>query len=201
MEQVKRLKRFKFLLPSELSKFIEEQVAKGDYHVPVEVVVDALWSLRKSKMTPEEQRADLENAILAGINSGEATEGNEEEFRKQALARLAEYKRAHSIEDLQEVITYLYSLDRTAAEKVVAESVSLLPTDDRGRMIHRLFQIADAVDTIEGIREGLESMRAGKGRPFEEFFEELREELGIPAYVNRSHIQTLRWISVTDRLP
>jgi putative addiction module CopG family antidote len=201
MKPVSLLKRYKLTLPSELSQFLEEQVAKGEYHVPAEAIVEALWLLRNRKMTVEERRADLQNAILAGINSGEATEWNADEFRQQAHARLAEYKRAHAIEDLQEVMTYLYSLERTTAEKVVAEAVSQLPSEKRGQIIHRLFKITDAVDTVEGIREGLENIKAGKGRPFEEFFEELRKELGIPAYLNRSYIQTLQWVSVAERLP
>lgn len=35
-------------------------------------------------------------------------------------------------------------------------------------------------ETIEGIREGLESVRQGKGTPAREFFAELRKEFSIP---------------------
>ncbi|MGH9839521.1 MAG: hypothetical protein ACREEM_12140 [Blastocatellia bacterium] len=35
-------------------------------------------------------------------------------------------------------------------------------------------------EAIEGIREGLESMRQGKGTPAREFFAELRKEFAIP---------------------
>lgn len=35
-------------------------------------------------------------------------------------------------------------------------------------------------DAIEGIREGLESMKQGRGTPAREFFAELRQEFGIP---------------------
>jgi hypothetical protein len=43
-----------------------------------------------------------------------------------------------------------------------------------------LLDLIDRVETIEGIRVGLEEMKAGKGRPAEELFEELRQEYGMP---------------------
>jgi hypothetical protein len=36
------------------------------------------------------------------------------------------------------------------------------------------------LDAIEGIREGLESMKQGTGTPAREFFAELRHEFGLP---------------------
>ena len=38
----------------------------------------------------------------------------------------------------------------------------------------------DRLESIEGIRIGLEEMKAGKGRPAAEVFAELRRELHIP---------------------
>ena len=44
----------------------------------------------------------------------------------------------------------------------------------------RLLDIAARADVREGIRQGLEEARAGKGRPAREFFAEFRAKHGIP---------------------
>lgn len=41
----------------------------------------------------------------------------------------------------------------------------------------RLLELAERLETIEAVREGLDSMRRGEGRPAEEFFDELEAEL------------------------
>ncbi len=40
----------------------------------------------------------------------------------------------------------------------------------------RLLDLAAAADVNEGIRQGLEELRQGKGRPAKEFFEEMRKK-------------------------
>lgn len=44
----------------------------------------------------------------------------------------------------------------------------------------RLLDIAARADATEGIRQGLEQARRGKGRPAREFFAEFRAKHGIP---------------------
>ncbi len=44
----------------------------------------------------------------------------------------------------------------------------------------RLLDIAARADAREGIRQGLEEARGGKGRPAREFLAEFREKHGIP---------------------
>lgn len=44
----------------------------------------------------------------------------------------------------------------------------------------KLLDLIDRLETIEGIRIGLEEMKAGKGRPAEELFEELGQKYKIP---------------------
>ncbi len=44
----------------------------------------------------------------------------------------------------------------------------------------RLLDIAARADVYEGIRQGLEEARGGKGRPVREFFAEFRARHGIP---------------------
>jgi prevent-host-death family protein len=44
----------------------------------------------------------------------------------------------------------------------------------------KLLELAKRLETLEGIRSGLEDMKAGRGRPAEEVFEEIRREFQIP---------------------
>jgi prevent-host-death family protein len=44
----------------------------------------------------------------------------------------------------------------------------------------RLLELMDRVEAIEGIRKGLESVAAGRTRPVEEVFEEIRREYEVP---------------------
>ncbi len=44
----------------------------------------------------------------------------------------------------------------------------------------RLLDLAAEASAEEGIRQGLEDLRAGRGRDAKEVFDELRAELGIP---------------------
>ena len=43
----------------------------------------------------------------------------------------------------------------------------------------RLLDVAAQADAREGIRQGLEQLRRGEGRPAAEFFEEMRSKHGI----------------------
>jgi prevent-host-death family protein len=45
------------------------------------------------------------------------------------------------------------------------------------RSYQRLMELAERLETIEAVREGLASMRRGEGRPAETFFAELEAEL------------------------
>jgi prevent-host-death family protein len=44
------------------------------------------------------------------------------------------------------------------------------------RSYERMLELIDRLETIEGIRAGLAEMRAGKGRPAAEFFEEMERD-------------------------
>lgn len=44
----------------------------------------------------------------------------------------------------------------------------------------RLIALVDWLETVEGVRAGLESAARGEGRPVEEFFEELRQKYELP---------------------
>ena len=44
----------------------------------------------------------------------------------------------------------------------------------------KLLDLAEDARVLEGIRQGLEDMRAGRGRAAEEVFADIRRDLGIP---------------------
>ena len=43
----------------------------------------------------------------------------------------------------------------------------------------RMLELLEAADVRDAIRQGLEDVKAGRARPAEEFFEEMRQKYGI----------------------
>jgi antitoxin ParD1/3/4 len=58
----------------------------------------------------------------------------------------------------------------TSSDEAITEAVRLL----------RLREEAEDARVLEGIRQGLEDMRAGRGRPAEEVFADIRREFNLP---------------------
>ena len=48
------------------------------------------------------------------------------------------------------------------------------------RTYQMIWELVDRLETVEAVREGLQQMERGEGRPAEEFFEEMRQKYGIP---------------------
>jgi hypothetical protein len=48
------------------------------------------------------------------------------------------------------------------------------------RAYQMLWELVDRIETVEAVREGLEQMERGEGRPAEEVFEEMRRKYGSP---------------------
>lgn len=44
----------------------------------------------------------------------------------------------------------------------------------------RLLDLAEEAKVLDGIRRGLEDMKAGRGRPADEVFDDIRRELDLP---------------------
>lgn len=199
MKENSPLKRMKLVLPRELGWFIEEKVSSGEYHSGGEVVVEALWTLRQSSMTPDERRADLEQALMKGIESGEARPWDKDEFLQEVQKRTAERKRAYAIDDIREVLAFLETLDSTDTERMIVETVQELApnTEQSARALSVLIEILDRLKAIEGVRQGLESMKEGRGRPAREVLEELRKKHGIPLRAE----EQAEWSSVKERVP
>jgi antitoxin ParD1/3/4 len=55
-------------------------------------------------------------------------------------------------------------------DEAITEAVRLLRQRDE----------AEEARVLEGIRQGLDNMHAGRGRPAEEVFEEIRREFSLP---------------------
>jgi antitoxin ParD1/3/4 len=58
----------------------------------------------------------------------------------------------------------------TSSNEAITEAVRLL----------RQREEAEEARVLEGIRQGLDDMHAGRGRPSEEVFEEIRREFSLP---------------------
>ena len=54
-------------------------------------------------------------------------------------------------------------------------------TIEAGARLLRQQEEAEEAQTLEGIRQGLEDMRAGRGRPADEVFDEIRRDFNLPA--------------------
>ena len=48
------------------------------------------------------------------------------------------------------------------------------------RAYQMLWELVDRIETIAAVREGLEQMERGEGRPAEEFFDEMRRKYPVP---------------------
>jgi len=57
-----------------------------------------------------------------------------------------------------------------SSDEAITESVRLLRQQEE----------AEEARVLEGIRQGLEDMRAGRGRPAEEVFADIRREFNLP---------------------
>ena len=58
----------------------------------------------------------------------------------------------------------------TSSDEAITEAVRLLQQREE----------AEETRVLEGIRQGLEDMRVGRGRPAEEVFEDIRREFNLP---------------------
>jgi antitoxin ParD1/3/4 len=73
--------------------------------------------------------------------------------------------------DLEQFVQAQVRRGRFAStEEAITAAVRLLRRQEEG----------EEARVLEGIRQGLEDMRAGRGRPAEEVFAEIRRELNLP---------------------
>jgi Arc/MetJ-type ribon-helix-helix transcriptional regulator len=77
-------------LPPHWEQRLEALVSAGEAYASIERIHAALWQMRGSEMTHEERRAELEAAIVAGLDSGpgvEVTPEFWEAFKRKCEAR------------------------------------------------------------------------------------------------------------------
>ncbi len=78
---------------------------------------------------------------------------------------------AHLPADLEQFVTAkVQSGCSTSSDEAITEAVRLLRKQEE----------AEDARVFSGIREGLEDMRAGRGRRAEEVFADIRRELNLP---------------------
>ena len=62
----------------------------------------------------------------------------------------------------------------------ISKGNDMVTISNRKQARQRVLDLAAQADAREGIRQGLEEMKRGLGRPAREVFDELRAEYGIP---------------------
>jgi antitoxin ParD1/3/4 len=78
---------------------------------------------------------------------------------------------AHLPADLEQFVQAKVRSGRFgSSDEAIVEAVRLL----------RKREEAEEARVLDGIRQGLEDMRAGRGRPAEEVFADIRRELNLP---------------------
>jgi putative addiction module CopG family antidote len=78
---------------------------------------------------------------------------------------------AHLPADLEQFVQSKVRSGRfTSAEEAITAAVRLLRQQEE----------AEEARVLEGIRQGLEDMRAGRGRPADDVFSDIRRELNLP---------------------
>jgi antitoxin ParD1/3/4 len=77
----------------------------------------------------------------------------------------------HLPEDLEQFVKSKVKSGRfSSSDEAITEAVRLL----------RQHEEAEDTRVVEGIRQGLEDMRSGRGRPAEQVFAEIRRDLNLP---------------------
>jgi hypothetical protein len=71
------------------------------------------------------------------------------------------------------MVEFIRALKRTGQPVVLTISGKAELVVEDATSVRKLLELVDRLETIEGIRAGSEEMKAGKGRPAEELFEEL----------------------------
>jgi antitoxin ParD1/3/4 len=81
------------------------------------------------------------------------------------------YINMHLPADLEQFVKSKVKSGRfSSPDEAITEAVRLLRQHEEAQDAH----------VVEGIRQGLEDMRAGRGRPAEEVFAEIRRDLSLP---------------------
>ncbi len=87
----------------------------------------------------------------------------------------------HSLTDFkQHTPDFVQQLKATGEPMVLTiNGKAELVVQDAGSY-QKLLDLAEGAKVLDGIRRGLEDMRAGRGRPADEVFEGIRQEFNLP---------------------
>jgi hypothetical protein len=81
---------------------------------------------------------------------------------------------------LRNMVEFVRQLQETGQPVIITIGGKAELVVEDATSVRKLLKLVDRLETIEGVRAGLEEMKAGMGRPAEELFEELRQEFDIP---------------------
>ena len=89
--------------------------------------------------------------------------------------------------DIQSLSTFKRDTARIMKQLKKTKEPVILTVNGKAELVvqdaesyQKLMEAKDRMEAIEGIRRGLESMKAGRGRPAEEVFKEMFAKYGIP---------------------
>lgn len=80
----------------------------------------------------------------------------------------------------RETTRFLQQLKETGQPLILTINGKAEVVVQDARSYQKLLELAERLETLEGIRDGLEDMKAGRGRPAEEVFEEIRRDFQLP---------------------
>jgi len=91
------------------------------------------------------------------------------------------------VRDIQSLSTFKRDTAKVMKQLKKTKAPLVLTVNGKAELVvqdaagyQELLDAKERMETIAGIRRGLESMKAGRGRPAEEFFKEFFKEHGIP---------------------
>ena len=76
--------------------------------------------------------------------------------------------------------TLIANLEKTGKPLVLTVNGKAKVVVQDAAAYQKMLELVARLDAMDGIREGLESMKKGKGTPAREFFAGLREEVSLP---------------------
>jgi len=91
--------------------------------------------------------------------------------------------------DIQSLSTFKRDTAKLVRQMKKTKAPVILTVNGKAELVvqdaesyQNLLEAKDRIETIEGIKRGLESMKSKRGKPAEEFFQELFAEKRIPEH-------------------
>jgi prevent-host-death family protein len=98
------------------------------------------------------------------------------------MTRLDISEDIHSLTDFKRnTAEFMEQLEETGRPLILTVNGQAKIVVQDAAAYQRMLELVDRLEAIEGVRQGLESMKAGKGVPFEQFKREMEKKHGIPS--------------------